>query len=120
MGDWGGEHTAAHLELLGHWRDTLGEERVVEVCYDSLVREPEAELRRLLQKLQLPWQPALLDWYLHHSDPHPAFSPDFGSTPPAGRPSCWACSAQDVEQAREPLHSRTVGKWKNYDERKLQ
>jgi hypothetical protein len=52
------------------------------VSYDRLVSSPEAQLRRILAFLQLPWDPSLLD---HHRLSHPEILEDgktIGSTDP--------------------------------------
>lgn len=46
----------------------LGSNRYTEVRYENLVREPEAELRRLCEFVRLPFTPMMLDFHLSASE----------------------------------------------------
>jgi tetratricopeptide (TPR) repeat protein len=65
----------------------------VEVEYEALVSEPEAQVRRLLDALGLAWEPACLD-------------PAAGALPVATL-SAW--------QVRQPIHPRSVDRWRHYE-----
>lgn len=81
----------AYDRLSRHWRETLGE-RLVELEYEQLVADHEAQTRKLLDRLGLPFEQACLDF-------------DRNVTPVA--------TASSV-QVREKAHTRSVGKWQNY------
>ncbi|HEY4531066.1 MAG TPA: sulfotransferase [Luteimonas sp.] len=49
----------AHAALMAHWHRVLGA-RLVDVHHDTLLREPEATLRRVLGHLDLGFDPAVL------------------------------------------------------------
>ena len=70
---------------------------MIEVNYEDLVADSEAETRRLLTELGLPFDPACLDF-----DKNPA-----------------AVATASSVQVREKAHTRSVGKWKRF-ERQLQ
>ncbi len=89
--EWLGRYYIAHHRLLQHWRQVLGE-RLVEVEYEAMVAEQEKETRRLLDRLSLPFEPACL-----------AF--DKNST---------ATTTASSVQVREPIHARSVHRWKNF------
>ena len=82
-----------HDRLMRHWRGLFGED-VITVDYDRLVREPEAQLRPVVRALGLDWDPAMLE-----------FHREGGQVATA---SLW--------QVRQPLHTRSSGRWRNYPE----
>lgn len=77
--------------LVEHWQALLGE-NIFTVDYDALVRDPEPVLRALLGFLGLPWDDACLEFQRARSQVRTA--------------SVW--------QVREPLHTRSSGRWRNY------
>lgn len=85
-------HYYRQLErLVTRWRELLGE-NIFTVDYDELVRDPEPVLRALLDFLDLPWDPACLEFQRARSQVKTA--------------SVW--------QVRESLHTRSSGRWRNY------
>jgi hypothetical protein len=82
-----------HRRLMHHWRGTIGES-LTEVRYEHLVADPETELRRVLAAIGLDWHPAVL-----------AFADRKGFVSSASR-----------QQVREPLHARSLARWRNYEE----
>ena len=66
--------------------------RILEVRYEELVANLEAESRRLIAFLGLDWEPACLAF---HETERPVFTA-----------SLW--------QVRQPLYSSSVGRWRNY------
>ncbi|HBK04255.1 MAG TPA: hypothetical protein DDZ81_00140 [Acetobacteraceae bacterium] len=83
---------ALEIERLGqHWRDVLPL-RMLEVTYEALVADLEGESRRLIDFLNLEWDPACLDF---HQTSRVVMSSSY-----------W--------QVRQPLHDRSVGKWRHY------
>ena len=86
----------AYDRLSKHWRTVLGS-RMIELNYEDLVSDQEAETRRLLDGLGLDFEEACL-----HFDQNVA-------------PVATASSVQ----VREKVHTRSVGKWKKF-ERQLQ
>jgi hypothetical protein len=83
-----------HRRLMAHWREALPL-RMLEVRYEDTVADLEGQARRLIDFLGVPWDSCCL--YFHKS----------------GRavqtPSRW--------QVRQPIYSRSVGRWKRYAER---
>jgi tetratricopeptide (TPR) repeat protein len=82
-----------YRRLMDHWRDVLPL-RLVEVDYESLVRSPEAQIRRLLEGLDLGWQATCLDFA--------------GSRDPVLTASQW--------QVRQPISTRPIERWRRYRE----
>ncbi|MGH8167244.1 MAG: tetratricopeptide repeat-containing sulfotransferase family protein, partial [Woeseiaceae bacterium] len=81
-----------HERLMAHWK-ALFPENIFTVDYDALVRSPEAELRPLLDFLGLEWDDRCLDFQQ------------------ADR----LVKTASVWQVREALHTRSSGRWRNYE-----
>ena len=77
--------------LMAHWQRVLPLP-ILEVHYETLVAEPESEARRVLAFCGLDWDPACLDFHR--------------SGRSVQTPSRW--------QVRQPVHTRSIGRWKNY------
>ncbi|HZZ24567.1 MAG TPA: sulfotransferase, partial [Roseiarcus sp.] len=45
-----------YLRLMGYWRSVLPADRFIEVEYETLVRDPETETRRLISFIGLDWE----------------------------------------------------------------
>jgi tetratricopeptide (TPR) repeat protein len=91
LGDLG-RFYVAYDRLLRHWRALLGS-RLIEVEYEALVSRPEAETRALLERLGLPFEAACLEFEKNAA------------------PSQTASAVQ----VREPAHTRSVGRWRNFE-----
>jgi len=89
--EWLGRYYIAHRRLLQHWRQVLGE-RLVEVEYESLVADQENQTRQFLERLSLPFEPACLEF-------------DKNAT---------ATTTASSVQVREPIHARSVHRWKHF------
>ncbi len=77
--------------LMRHWQ-SVSPLSILEVRYEDVVTDTEMQARRLIDFAGLPWDPACLAF---HS---------------SGR------SVQTLSrwQVRQPVHSRSVGRWRNY------
>jgi tetratricopeptide (TPR) repeat protein len=80
-----------YRELMEHWSSLFGD-RILELRYETLVAEQEAQTRRLLDFSGLSWSERVLDF---------ARTPRLVSTP-----SSW--------QVRRPMFSTSIGRWTNY------
>lgn len=90
------DYYVAHERLARHWRTHLGD-RLIEVAYEELVADQEAQTRRLLDRLGLDFEEACLN-----------FDKNLAPT----------TTASNI-QVREKVHTRSVHKWKRF-ERQLQ
>jgi len=81
----------AYERLMEHWKQ-LAPDRILDISYDELVSEAEPEIRRALDFLGLPFEAACLDFHT--------------STAPVKTASVW--------QVREPLYTKSSGRWRNY------
>ncbi|MBU3672286.1 MAG: tetratricopeptide repeat protein [Sinobacteraceae bacterium] len=84
-------HLREYQRLMQHWRSLYAHE-LIEVDYESLVKEPENSVRRLLDALGLPWEPACLEFHRQKT----------------------LVKTASVWQVREPLHHRSAGRWQHY------
>jgi hypothetical protein len=64
------------------------------VNYEQLVTEPEEEVRLLLSFLDLPWEPACMDFY---KKPTPT-------------------ATASMQQVRKPVYREAIDRWRNYPE----
>jgi tetratricopeptide (TPR) repeat protein len=86
-----GKYYVAYDRLHKHWREVL-KDRVIEIEYEALVSDLEAQTRALLEKLGLDFEQACLDFHLNKT------------------PSATASAAQ----VRENVHTRSIHKWKKF------
>lgn len=77
--------------LMAHWRRVLPG-RVLEVAYEDVVEDIEAQARRMLAHCGLPWDDACLAF---ERNPAPV-------------------ATASAVQVREPLHRGAVGRWRRY------
>jgi tetratricopeptide (TPR) repeat protein len=77
--------------LLDHWRLVLPGP-VMEVSYEALISNPEAESRRLIEFLGLPWDPACLSF--HETER--------------------AVTTASAQQVRVPVFTSSIGRWRRY------
>ncbi len=82
----------AYEKLMQHWRTTLGG-RFFEVDYERVVSAQEPLTRQLLDYCGLAFEPQCLNF---HENPTPA-------------------ATASAAQVREPVHTRSVANWKNYE-----
>jgi hypothetical protein len=78
--------------LMQHWREVLSDERFIEVEYEAVVDDLEAQARRLIAFCGLEWSEACLSF---HNTERPVRT---GS----------------LNQVRQPLYRSSIGKWKPY------
>lgn len=81
-----------YLRLIEHWRRVLGPQRIIEIRYEDLVREPENTARRLLSALGLEWDPSCLDFHSVRRN----------------------VSTASVYQVRQPIYTGSIGRWKRF------
>jgi len=93
----GGTELVAYFDgyrrLTHHWRSVLPADRLIEVDYEELTREPEPMIRRIIAACGLSWHDACL------------------------RPECnqRAVNTPSKWQARQPIFRTSVGRWRRYE-----
>ena len=86
-----GRYYAAFDRLMAHWERTLGP-ALVRVQYEELVRDHEAQTRRLLELCELPFEPQCLRF---HENEAPV-------------------ATASAVQVRAPLNDQSIGRWRRY------
>jgi len=87
-----GHYINQQNRLMRHWQSVLPIP-ILELQYEQLVSSIETESRRIVDFTGLPWDPACLDFHLSERG--------------VQTPSRW--------QVKQPVHSRSVGRWRNYE-----
>jgi tetratricopeptide (TPR) repeat protein len=82
---------ADHQRILEHWRQALPV-KWLEVGYESLVADLEGHARRMIDFLDLEWDPACLEFYKTRR----------------------VVRTASLVQVRQPINSDSVGRWKHY------
>ena len=75
-----------------HWRHVIPD-GMLELSYEALIEQPEAEIRRLLDSCNLPFDPACLSF---HETKRPV-------------------QTASVSQVRQPLYRKSLARWRNYE-----
>lgn len=81
-----------YRQLMTHWQSSLPSQLIYSLDYESLVQFPEAEVKALLQYLDLPWDPNCLDFYANKR----------------------RVKTASIMQVREPLYRSSIDMWQNY------
>jgi tetratricopeptide (TPR) repeat protein len=87
-----GRYYRSYLSLMDHW-DTVLPGKVLHVQYEELVREPEANVRRVLAHCGLGFEPACLRFHETRR----------------------AVRTASAEQVRQPLYTSGVGYWRHFE-----
>jgi len=86
------ERITQYRRLMQHWREVIPE-RFIELDYETLVTNQEAESKRLIEWIGLDWDDSCLSFY--ESDR--------------------LIRTASITQVREPIYTRSVEKWKAYE-----
>jgi hypothetical protein len=73
---------------MAHWRTVL-DGRILDVAYEDLVREPEAQVRRIIDWCGLAWEPSVLDFHQQQG----------------------ASMTASAMQVRRPVYTDSIGSW---------
>jgi tetratricopeptide (TPR) repeat protein len=87
-----GRYYRCYLGLMDHW-DAVLPGQVLHLQYEELVREPKAEIRRLLAHCGLEFEPGCLAF---HENKRPV-------------------RTASAEQVRQPLYSSGIGYWRHFE-----
>ena len=95
------KHDLAHLghfyrqyeRLMVHWKSVL-DLPILDVCYEQVIANPEAQSRRMIEFLGLPWNDRCLNF---HNTKRP-------------------CVTASSLQVRKPVYATSVRRWKNYED----
>ena len=87
------DHYLQYHRLMQHLGDVLPG-RILEISYEELVDDTEAQIRQILEYCGLPWEAACLDFHENKR----------------------VVTTASSEQVRQPIYKGAVGFWKNYDD----
>ncbi len=87
-----GEFYLDYVRLMDHWHEVLPG-KILNVVYEDFVSDQEAQTRRLLDFCGLPFEDSCLKF--HETDR--------------------AIRTASSEQVRQPIHSKSINYWKNYE-----
>ena len=87
-----GRYYRAYAGLMEHWQRALPG-RILDVRYEDLVVDPEAQIRRLTNHCDLSWEEAVLN---------------FDKTERQ-------ISTASAAQVRQPVHTGSVARWKRFE-----
>ncbi len=85
-------HQRQYRRLMAHWRGQFGD-AIFDADYDAYVKDPRGVTERLLAFLGLPWHEGCLEFHRNENRVRTA----------------------SVTQVREPLYTRSSGRWRNYE-----
>ncbi|MGB5581395.1 MAG: sulfotransferase [Woeseia sp.] len=86
-------HHARYRRLMAVWRERFGE-RFLDVSYEDTAADLEPNARRLIGWLGLPWEDACLEFHRQSG----------------------AVTTASAVQVREPVHTRSIGRWRRYEQ----
>ena len=87
-----GEYYLEYERLMAHWHTVLPG-RVLDVQYEELVADPPAQVRRLLEYCELPWEDGCLKFHENRR----------------------AVRTASSEQVRQPIYATAVHRWRDYE-----
>jgi tetratricopeptide (TPR) repeat protein len=87
-------HHARYFRLMQTWRERFGD-RFLDISYEATATNLEPNARALIDFLELPWEDACLAFHEQKS----------------------AVTTASTVQVRQPAHTRSVGRWRRYEDR---
>ncbi len=88
-----GRYCKAAEALMDHWSRVLPEDTLLEIRYEKLIADFEAEVRRLLAFCGLPWDERVLRFH----------------------ETSRAVRTKSEFQVRRPLYTSSIGRWRSYE-----
>ncbi|MCF8475101.1 MAG: sulfotransferase [Emcibacter sp.] len=87
------QYFIAYYRLMDHWREAM-EGDILDVNYEDVIRDHEAETRRIIDWCGLEWDPACLDYRNTHK----------------------AITTLSAPQVRKDIYSSSIGKWRHFEQ----
>jgi tetratricopeptide (TPR) repeat protein len=87
-------HHARYWHLMNVWRERFPG-RFLDIAYEDIAIELEQNARALIDHLELPWEDACLDFHRQGA----------------------AVTTASAVQVREPVHTRSIGRWRRHEAR---
>ena len=89
-----GEHIKDYIRVMDFYKSILPEDRYKEFWYEDLVLYPKEKIPEVLEFCELDFTPEVLEFYKNKT----------------------AVQTASVTQVRNPIYTKSVEKWKNYEE----
>jgi len=89
-----GSYYLEYTKLMAHWRTALPDSAFIEVDYEGVVSEPEAQARRVIEFCGLEWNDACLEFYTTNR----------------------TVKTASVAQVRQPIYRTSVARWRRYEQ----
>lgn len=87
-----GHYYVRYIRLMQHWHKVLPAGTILDVRYEDMVADSEAQSRRLLEYIGLPWNESCLDFHKTKRQVKTA----------------------SIAQVRQPIYTTSVARWKQY------
>jgi len=89
-----GQYYQCYERIMNHWRSILPSDAWLEIEYEAMVNNLEAEAQRLIEFCDLAWEPACLDFYQSKRQVRTA----------------------SFIQVRQPIYTSSVERWRRYEQ----
>lgn len=86
-------HHARYYKLMETWRQRFGD-RFLDISYEKTAGDLEPNARKLIEFLELPWEDPCLEFHKQSA----------------------AVTTASAVQVRQPAHTRSVGRWRRYEQ----
>jgi tetratricopeptide (TPR) repeat protein len=87
-----GRYYVRYMKLMEHWRTVLPEGTILDLPYEKMVEDTEAQARRVLEFVGLPWDPACMEFYKNDR----------------------LVKTASVAQVRKPIYKTSVARWRHF------
>lgn len=88
-----GNYYVNYARIMEHWRQVLPNDAFLEVHYEDLVQDREAQARRLIEYCELDWNEACLESHKHER----------------------SVKTASMLQVRKPIYTSSIQRWRNYE-----
>ena len=86
-------HQARYYRLMETWRERFGD-RFFDIAYEDVASDLEPNARALIDYLELPWDDACLEFHKQKT----------------------AVATASAVQVRQPAHTKSIGRWRRYEQ----
>jgi tetratricopeptide (TPR) repeat protein len=89
-----GNYYVRYIKLMQHWHEVLPPGTILDVKYENVVADVEAQARRMLEYINVPWDKNCLEFYKNKR----------------------AVKTASVAQVRKPIYASSVARWEHFKE----
>lgn len=86
------DYYLSYKHIMQYWKNAL-DVSILDVVYESLVSEPENEIRKIITFCDLEWNDSCLSFHNNKRD----------------------VNTPSYDQVRKPMYNKSIGRWKNYE-----